>query len=256
MSSTMREQKPSLMWLALWGAVTVFAAAAGPYGTFDGLGFPARLGYWAVIVGASILLTLAQKHLMRGRSETWRRLSQLPYAAIVAGLVHGMNLVIFPHWGGWQDLGFLFAVTLSVVILIELAVFLFRRISVPSQVEVETEVEEITPQARAEGGGFEHRFLQRLPEEKRGPLIRLEAQDHYLLVVTERGSDSLLMRLSDAEKELASAGLRVHRSHWVALSQVRQHKRDKGRDFLQMRDDTLVPVSRSYKPLVQAAGLL
>lgn len=237
--------------MALWALVSLFAAAAGPFGTFEGMGFLGRLGYWAVIVAVSILLTLGQKRLLRGQAEGWRLVSQLPYAGILALLAHGMNLLLFPHWGGWQDLGFLFVVTFSVVLLIEISVFLVRVYLLQPEDSADG-----TSQDRGLEVGTETRFLRRLPLDKRAPLIRLEAQDHYLLVVTERGSESLLLRLGDAEAELAEVGLRVHRSHWVALGQVQQHRRDKGRDFLQMTDDSLVPVSRSYKASVQAAGLL
>lgn len=251
MSFTMREGNRPFLLLALWGLVSLFAAAAGPFGTFEGMGFLGRLAYWAVIVAVSILLTLGQKRLFRGRAEGWRLVSQLPYAGILALLAHGMNLLLFPHWGGWQDLGFLFVVTLTVVLLIEISVFLVRAFLLKPR-EGAAEVSQDTVAEIS----TETRFLRRLPLDKRAPLIRLEAQDHYLLVVTERGCDSLLLRLSDAEAELGEVGLRVHRSHWIAFGKIQQHRRDKGRDFLQMTDDCLVPVSRSYKASVQAAGLL
>lgn len=249
MSLTIRERQGALRFVILWALVSVFAATAGPFGTFEGLGLLERLGYWGGIVGASILLTHAQQWLIRGRAEHLRLLAQLPYAGILALLAHGMNLLIFPHWGGWQDFGFLLVVTLSVVLLIEITVFLLRNYALQPAAEA-------TQQEVADTVNAEQRFLRRLPLDKRGPLIRLEAQDHYLLVVTERGQETLLMRLGDAAAELAETGLRVHRSHWVAPTQVRRHARQKGRDFLQMKDESLVPVSRSCRPAAQAAGLL
>jgi len=100
-------------------------------------------------------------------------------------------------------------------------------------------------------------FQRRLPLEKRGCLIRLEAQDHYLNVVTKAGSALLLMRLQDAVEALAGLqGLQVHRSHWVALSAVAAHRRDKGRDFLVLTNGDEVPISRSFRPDVKAAGLI
>ncbi|MEP2718143.1 LytTR family DNA-binding domain-containing protein [Pseudophaeobacter sp.] len=245
----------------LWALVTVFAAAAGPFGTFEGLGFWGRLGYWAVITGLSILLTRLQLHLLRRAPQLLRFASQLPYGLCLAAIAHGMNVLIFPHWGGWPDFGFLALVTLSVVLMIEAAVFFGRLYLRPVNARPDS-VSEDAAEAGSEtldpdpASDSQLLFQRRLPLDKRGTLIRLEAQDHYLLVVTDRGRESLLMRLGDAADELSEAGLRVHRSHWVTPEQVQRHRRQKGRDFLQMADGTEVPVSRSYKPAAQAAGLL
>jgi len=77
-----------------------------------------------------------------------------------------------------------------------------------------------------------------------------------LKVVTDIGEALILMRLSDAETELAAFdGLRVHRSHWVAIGQVQKVQRREGRLMLTMQDGAEVPVSRTYRPGVEAAGL-
>src|SRR5690606_15189181 len=62
------------------------------------------------------------------------------------------------------------------------------------------------------------RFLTRLPHRLKGAAIRaVEAEDHYLRVHTDQGSDLILMRLSDAVKELEGLdGAQTHRSWWVA----------------------------------------
>jgi hypothetical protein len=261
MSFTMRQQPMTVWLLLLWVLVTIFAASAGPFGTFEGLGFGGRLGYWAVIVGLSICLTRLQLHLLRGRPQILRFASQLPYGLALAAIAHGMNMVIFANWGGWSDFGFLALVTLSVVLMIEAAVFLARSYAQPVVPPVVPPTAEPDNPAALPDPGADCEpdpavlFQRRLPLEKRGALIRLEAQDHYLLVVTDRGSDTLLLRLGDAADELAEVGVRVHRSHWVNRAQVRGHSRQKGRDFLKMADGQQVPVSRSYKEAAQAAGL-
>lgn len=262
MSFTMRERSAMVRMILLWMLVTLFAALAGPFGTFEGLGFGGRLGYWAVITGLSISLTKAQLHLLRRCPQWIRFASQLPYGLCLAGIAHGLNLLIFPEWGGWSDFGFLALVTLSVVLMIEAAVFLYRSYFQPSAESSAQLQQPFVPPLEPDP---ETLFQRRLPLEKRGSLIRLEAQDHYLLVVTDRGSETLLMRLGDAQAELSGpetsgpetsgTGLRVHRSHWVNPAQVLRHERHKGRDFLQMSDGAAVPVSRSYKDAAQAIGL-
>ncbi|MCB1383384.1 MAG: LytTR family transcriptional regulator DNA-binding domain-containing protein [Notoacmeibacter sp.] len=91
-------------------------------------------------------------------------------------------------------------------------------------------------------------LLDRLPGSKRGPLIRLEVQDHYVLVVTAKGREMLLMRLADAIRETEPVdGLQVHRSHWVARDGVADVIREtgkNGRTLLRTTDGAEIPVSR------------
>lgn len=258
MSFTKREKPMAVSLFLLWALLTVFAAATGPFGTFEGLGLGGRSAYWAVIVGVSIGLTRVQLHLLRGAPQILRFASQLPYGLALAALAHGMNLMIFPQWGGWADFGFLALVTLSVVLMIEAAVFLGRRHLAANTLRgAAPDTKHHLPETGAQAPpNPEVLFQRRLPLDKRGALIRLEAQDHYLLVVTDKGRETLLMRLGDAASELADVGLRVHRSHWVSRAQVRGHIRQKGRDVLKMSDGEPVPVSRSYKAAAQAAGVL
>ena len=95
-----------------------------------------------------------------------------------------------------------------------------------------------------------------MPLDKRGPLISLSVQDHYVDIVTTRGREMLLLRLSDAIRETQpTPGLRVHRSHWVALDQVSSARRDGARAVLTMSDGRDIPVSRSHVAAVKEAGL-
>ncbi len=100
-------------------------------------------------------------------------------------------------------------------------------------------------------------LLDRLPYEKRGPLVALSVEDHYVRVRTTKGEDMLLMRLGDAIKETApTPGLQVHRSHWVALSEVTSAKRDGAKAILTMSHGDAIPVSRANVAAVKEAGLL
>lgn len=252
MSFMMRERVRAARLILLWILITGFASVTGPFGTFEVLGLPARFGYWGVIVGLAIGLTILQKHLLQGQSETVRLMTQIPYGVFLACVAHGLNLMIFPEWGSWADFWFLVLVTLSAVLLVEAGVFLARHVFHLGAAQSSPGGTVDLPQEQ----GPEIQFQRRLPLEKRGQLIRLEAQDHYLMVVTDRGYETLLLRMGDAEAELGSVGLRVHRSHWVVPGQVIGHARQKGRDVLTMQDQAMVPVSRSYKKSAQAAGLL
>jgi hypothetical protein len=98
-------------------------------------------------------------------------------------------------------------------------------------------------------------FLRRLPLALGRDLLALEMEDHYARVHTALGSTLILLRLRDAVAELgAGSGLQVHRSWWVARDAVAQVERDAGRLVLVLRNGLRVPVSKTYRDAVRAAG--
>lgn len=100
------------------------------------------------------------------------------------------------------------------------------------------------------------RFLERLPAKLRGATLwALQSEDHYLRLHTDRGSDLILMRLSDALKELDGLeGAQTHRSWWVARAAVRDVTRGDGRATLTLADGTQAPVSRRHARILREAG--
>ena len=78
------------------------------------------------------------------------------------------------------------------------------------------------------------RFPDRLPFKLRGAAIRaVQSEDHYLRIHTDRGSDLILMRLSDALDELEGLeGAQTHRSWWVAGTPCATSSRGDGRATL------------------------
>lgn len=100
------------------------------------------------------------------------------------------------------------------------------------------------------------RFLDRLPPRLRGGVIRaVQSEDHYLRIHTDRGSDLVLMRLSDALAELEGLeGAQTHRSWWVAKDAVRGVSRGDGRATLTLEGGLEAPVSRRYARALRAAG--
>jgi DNA-binding LytR/AlgR family response regulator len=89
----------------------------------------------------------------------------------------------------------------------------------------------------------------------RGATIHaVQAEDHYLRIHTDRGSDLILMRLSDAVEELDGLeGAQTHRSWWVAQAAVRGVDRNDGRATLTLVDGVRVPVSRRYARTLREA---
>lgn len=105
-------------------------------------------------------------------------------------------------------------------------------------------------------GAAPARFPDRLPPKLRGAAIHaVESEDHYLRVHTDRGSDLILMRLSDALTELEGLeGAQTHRSWWVAKDAVRDVARGEGRATLTLPGGLEAPVSRRYAKALRDAG--
>ncbi len=137
---------------------------------------------------------------------------------------------------------FLPAVLLITAVLSALNVFLGR------ETPVETHA--------AAPGAAPARFLERLPPRLRGArLIAVQAEDHYLRLHTDRGSDLILMRLSDALAELEGLeGAQTHRSWWVARDAVAAVARGDGRAALTLDGGAVAPVSRRYAKALREAG--
>ena len=108
----------------------------------------------------------------------------------------------------------------------------------------------------APAGAPPPRFHERLPLKLKGAEIyAVEAEDHYLRLHTSRGSDLILMRLSDAVVELEGVeGARTHRSWWVAKDAVTSASRGEGRATLTLKDGTEAPVSRTFAKALRDEG--
>ncbi len=90
-------------------------------------------------------------------------------------------------------------------------------------------------------------LINELPIAKRGKLICLQMDDHYLNVITDKGEHMLLMRFKDALSKLEHYdGFQTHRSWWVAKDAVVDTKKDGRKLILVLQNGTEVPVSQTY----------
>ncbi|SDO45726.1 LytTr DNA-binding domain-containing protein [Lutimaribacter pacificus] len=228
-------------WPVLTGAavIVVILVISGPFGTGDALTILPRLLYWAAVALLTFPAGVLVNRLVAatgGPGAMTAVLATLASGLAATGIVLALNAVTFAPGAGvdWPVVARILAVAVLVA-----AAFHFRT--------AQTTQEPPSPPS----------FLDRLPLDKRGPLVSISVQDHYVEVVTTRGRDLLLMRLGDAIRETgATKGLQVHRSHWVALDQVQAARREGERAVLTMTSGHEIPVSRTYVPAVREAGLL
>lgn len=95
-------------------------------------------------------------------------------------------------------------------------------------------------------------FLTKIPQHIGRNLIALEAQEHYVRVYTDQGSELVLYRFGDAVTELEAIGygIQVHRSFFVAPDAIQEIERS-GKSFtLRMQNGLEIPVSQSYRGIV------
>jgi hypothetical protein len=81
-----------------------------------------------------------------------------------------------------------------------------------------------------------------------GTVIRLEAQEHYVIVVATGEQRMVLGRFSDFVATLPSSeGQMVHRSHWVAYNAASEVFQENRNMKLRLINGDVVPVSRRYR---------
>ncbi len=228
----------------------------GPFGTYNDMIFFERLTFWTVVlvgIGAMVHFCV-QLSLNLSPKAKLQRPAWIVLGAIV-GAVPGIAIVAFVDRvmrppGMTLDAARLFQLWWQVgLISIVIALIEYWRLEEPV-------AGTLGPKEDLPIGAGQTLFHERLPSNGAEPedIISLSMQDDYVEVTTTTGSHLVLMRLVDAMKELDGLdGLRIHRSHWVALAHI-QSLRTKGhRSWLTLSDGRELSVSKSYFADVQAA---
>ncbi len=99
-------------------------------------------------------------------------------------------------------------------------------------------------------------LLDRLPPKFRDAVLyAISSEDHYVRIHSSAGEHMILMRLSDAQ-DLASplAGIKPHRSWWVAEAGLETVQRTDGKLRIKLKSGTSVPVSREGAKRIRAAN--
>lgn len=130
------------------------------------------------------------------------------------------------------------------LLMMTLRALLWRRV-----VETRTIVMPPLPEA-------ERDFRLRLSAKRRAArLIAVEAEDHYVRVHTDSGSELVPMRFSEAVEELPRAhGFRLHRSWWAAAEAIESVRWSRGGGEARLAGGISAPVSRSYAGALKEAG--
>lgn len=230
--------------VGLLALAALLAGLSGPFGTYEALSPLDRHLYWVLaVIGtatAGHVTGSAVEHMLNrlawpiiSRLLAASALTTLPVFAVMALVLHG-----FGFQPDGRELLVLFAQCAAVVGGVTFVQNLAARSNVQTAVQA-------TP-----------KLMARLPHARRGRLIRLAAQDHYVEVVTDGGNSLVAMRFRDAMAEAApEPGLQVHRSHWVALRAVAGRSRAGDRTGIRLSDNSVVPIGRTFRSTARQKGL-
>jgi hypothetical protein len=228
--------------LALVAGVGILLGRLGPFDTFGELTSWQRYSYW---IGLTLLMWLQGLAMLAlidsslGRLG-WPRWGRVVAAALLAAIPTAFEVA----WAEMllrveRDLG-LFDI---VAIFGDVAL-----LSVPLLLLTHGWAQSAPVEASRKPVGSGSEALVALMEPKRrGPLLAVVSEDHYVRLYTDRGSQLVAMRFGDALAGLAdAAGMQVHRRWWVAIEAVDTIARTGEGLQLRLSNDLNVPVSRSF----------
>lgn len=222
-------------------------AELGPYRTLD-TPQPLRTAYWLLAVfGSGLVGIAADRALARRVRGFWLRIVvvSLVITPPVTLYIYALNAAMLDlprRWWLLPQLGW--QVLLVMLLLMTLRALLWRRI-------VETRMVVMPPLPEAD-----REFRLRLSAKRRAArLIAIEAEDHYVRVHTDAGSELVPMRFSEALEDLSRAyGYRVHRSWWVAAEAIEGVRWTRGAGEVRLSGGIVAPVSRTCAATLKSAG--
>lgn len=253
--------------LAIGVIASLVLTLMGALGT-DQAGFGLRLLYWFAVILPGSLFGLGVTYAVQGwgglARHRWREaalvavLVAVPHTFVVivaSALMFGLAAITPPVVA---EFGFAVLLLSGVLTTINyLAARPAEAVLVPTvAVPVAPEPPPAPAPQPPPPAAMPSAFAERLPLKLRaGRLWAIEAEDHYLRVHTDLGSDLVLMRMADAAALLeALPGARVHRSWWVAKDAVTGSRSRNGDVVLEVEGGLEVPVSRGAKARLAAAG--
>ena len=227
-------------------AMGLFLAALGPFGSMTSPPL-IRFIYWpGVIVGGGVIGVAVDEFGGKRFANPWLRWA---FSSVV--MTPGVCVLVWfaSRWAFGPSQARQFTDLVWQVFVISAAVMGVRQLigDRPRSAGAAPEPEPISDAA----------FRQRLSARRReARLIAVEAEDHYLRVHTDAGSELITLRFADALAELAGVpGFQVHRSWWAAAAGAIEGVRwRRGRGELRLAGGLTAPVSRTYAAKLKAAG--
>lgn len=225
--------------------LSLIIGIAGPFGSYITMSLFERILYWGFMIGLSIVMITAIRSALILNRPQWSYWKIATVASLILAITYSAVIYYFTIHVFRLDQSMMpdFILLVWVVFLISIAMHAIRYFTI----ETAMKRDNAAP-----------RIMERIPEEKRGRVIRISARDHFVDVFTENGMHTIRMRFADAvnETEDGARGFCVHRSHWVAEDAIVDARKKNGRISVFLRDGSVVPVSRKYQQNVIDNGFL
>ena len=228
--------------LAVALAAGVFLAASGAFGS-GGAPWQIRFPYWIGLMVGGTVLGGAMTSFVERRGGFEAR-PWLISAALALAMSVPMTVIV------WAATAWVYGLPLTGASLLWFYPPVLLVAAAMTSINMLVNRRPAITHAASAANPGPPRFLERLPLKLRGAdLYAVEAEDHYLRLHTSRGSDLILLRLSDAVAELEGLeGAQTHRSWWVAKDAVVDARAGDGRATLVLKNGVEAPVSRRYAP--------
>ena len=247
MSGVGERGRRSFLKLMLVLAVGAMLGRLGPFDTFSQLSSGERYAYW---IGLTLLMWLQGVAILAliepplGRNG-WQKWLTVVIAALLAAVPTGFEVA----WAEMvlrveRDLG-----PIDLVAIIGDVALLSVPLLLLTQGWREKPAE-LSVQPEADGAGH---LVTMMAPARRGSLLALASEDHYVRLYTPAGDELIAMRFRDALDRAGADGLQVHRGWWVASDAVESIERAGDGLQLNLRNGLSVPVSRSYAQQVRKA---
>ena len=225
--------------------VGLFLAVVGPFGSITASPLT-RFLYWpSVIVGGGVIGIAVDEFAGRRFANPWVRwlfdsVVMTPGVCVLVAFASRWAFGPFPIHRILTGL-------IWQVFVISVAVMGVRQLA---------QLRLSPPPAAAPQPGADAAFRLRLSARKRDArLIAVEAEDHYLRVHTDAGSELISLRFADALSELAGvAGFQTHRSWWAAADAIEGVRWRRGGGEARLAGGLTAPVSRTFAKDLKAAG--
>lgn len=247
---------PILTLTVIWVVCSLLLAVMGPFGSYLSMNFTGRLVYWSLVVaGGTYLAHFLRWCLLRCLGNRWNRFT---FDSLMGALFAGCYTPLLYYatdyvtegrapYSMLEMVGFVLAVTAVLVVIREVLGLHAPGLEPSNQEAAGGNPVEVVDIVATLPEPEMPPIVERLPDETRGAIWAISGSDHYVDIRTEAGSSSILLRFSDALREVEPVpGQRVHRSHWVADAAVARMRRDGKRHFVVLKTGDELPVSRTY----------
>ncbi len=234
-------------------AVAIAMAIVGAFGSYVVMGLPLRLIHFtttSLALGAvSFVLTASlRRYVFANGLPFWTTIPIAMATAPVGGLLIQQSLRLWaPVALRHVSLAELTAQVLTINLFIGAVTWALLREKLDQNGKVQSGDAQL-----AQADEVSREFRGKLPVALRqAPVVALSAEDHYVRVRTERGQALILMNLASAIAALGpSAGVRIHRSHWLSRALAAEVTAGSIRQGIRIDDGTVLPVSRAGRKLL------